>query len=177
MPLEVDITGTEWKARASEQAVRIGAARGVREAGHFVTAEAKLRAPISPKQSQVKLKRGHKYIVRVPGLRTTTVTTMTTRRKMNPGGLTRSIRVEFTGEDTAHVFVPTNSEAGKYARYIHDQRYIKWRNLGVGSVAKSSGGKPVGEKYIERAYSENVDKVRQIFDSHIVQALAQQAQP
>jgi hypothetical protein len=199
--LQIDVSVSQWKERATEAALARATGKAIHEAGHFVTAEAKLRAPISPKQSQVKTKTAsHRFSGGTLSVTTTANTARVTvgytsfsttalgkryaggkttgkrkfsytRQKKNPGGLTRSIRVEFQGDEAAHVFVPTNSEAGKYARYIHDQRYIKWRNLGPGSVAKASGGKPVGEKFIERAYSENLDKVREIFDRHIERAL------
>ena len=54
----------------------------------------------------------------------------------------------------ASVFVAQNSEGGKYAKKIHDERYVTWRRLGPGSIAANKSGK-IGEKFIERAIVDN----------------------
>ena len=69
----------------------------------------------------------------------------------NPGGLQRSIKTSHSAQK-AVIFVPSNSEAGKYADYIHNGTY----KLGIGSRAKAAAGHDVGPKFIERA----IDKLR-----------------
>ena len=57
--------------------------------------------------------------------------TATTRAK--PGGLRRSIEMEVDPiRMQASVFVAQNSEGGKYAKKIHDERYVTWHRLGPG---------------------------------------------
>lgn len=82
-----------------------------------------------------------------------------------PGGLERSIKWEMKGSglsSDAEIFVAANAEAGKYAKYIHDEKWKKWRNRGVGTIGK---GERADDKYIERAvkgkeglYKQNLDK-------------------
>lgn len=71
--------------------------------------------------------------------------------RAKPGGLRRSIEWNVDGTE-GEVFVAANSEAGTYAGKMHDERYITWRNLGVGSIAL--GGR-VRDKFIERAVDDN----------------------
>ena len=85
--------------------------------------------------------------------------TATTRAK--PGGLRRSIEMEVdAARMQASIFVAQNAEAGKYAKRIHDERYISWRKLGPGSIAANNSGK-VGEKFIERAITDNEKNIHE----------------
>ena len=116
----------------------------VNRAGRLVQSEAVARAPISPKQSQTSGNNKKSTAI----------------DKQSPGGLERSI--EFGTKDggrTGAVFVAANSEAGSYAKKMHDGRGKQWENLGAGSIAK--GGK-VGGKFVDRAWSENIGRIEQI---------------
>lgn len=159
MMLSFNVLNTEAgvKLGAGQQAKVPGM---IQEVGRFVHAEAVLRAPISPKQEQVILKKPTK-----------TGKARFTTQKHNPGGLERSITLRFLdGGLAAMVFVPSTSEAGRYAGRMHDERGQSWQNLGPGSLAKpgSSTG-AVGEKYVVRAWTENVSagKIKKIADAHL----------
>ena len=88
---------------------------------------------------------------------------------MKPGGLSiRSIKMEMSGDgigSNAEVFVASNAPAGKYARRMNDDQY----NLGPGSLAKNaSQGGIVGRQYMERAATENTQKI----DAMLADAIA-----
>jgi hypothetical protein len=68
-----------------------------------------------------------------------------------PGGLRRSIEFD-VNDGVGEIFVALNSEAGKYAARIHDERYISWWNRGPGTIALGERAK---EKFIERALNDN----------------------
>jgi hypothetical protein len=83
-----------------------------------------------------------------------------------PGGLERSIDFSVTSE-TAEIFVARNGEAGKYAYRIHEEGPNgsgKWRNPGPGTIAK---GARAGDKFIERAITDNQDNFLRIIKSEI----------
>ncbi len=80
-----------------------------------------------------------------------------------PGGLMRSITFA-SDADTAEIFVPSNSEAGKYARKIHDDKGISWWKRGPGTQAK---GPQAREKFILRAIQDNEDTALKIIDSEM----------
>ena len=81
-----------------------------------------------------------------------------TARRLLPGGLEKSI--EYAASETGcSVFVASNSQAGMYARRIHDEKGVTWRNRGPGTIAK---GVRADEKFIERAIRDNVGKFRDI---------------
>jgi hypothetical protein len=67
--------------------------------------------------------------------------------RQHPGGLMRSIQFRATPQ-LAEIFVPANSEAGKYAKKIHDEKGITWRDRGPGTQAK---GAQADDQYIVRA--------------------------
>ena len=149
-----DIIGLEQVAadirnlsRASSEAAR----EALRDCGRLAMMEAKRRAPRGPtlKNLSHNLKRKKR-------------TTLKSRPSFKPpGGLERSIQFE---SDSAHasVFVASNAEAGKYAKRIHDEQFITWRNLGPGSKEKSNNGFVIGGKFIERGIRENIDNFRTI---------------
>lgn len=178
--IEFNVQVDQWLGgRAVTDDVTARLRRAIIEAGHFVRKEAIARAPISPKQEQSKVysQRHRKGSAARKKLEAKGITFTSngwaerkkgTKAKKTPGGLERSISVEFVnGGDAAHIFIPLNAEAGKYADRIHNKRGITWTNLGPGSLAKQkpTGGR-VGEKFIDRAYSENIDKVDKIFKHH-----------
>ncbi len=110
-------------------------------------------APISPTQAQKKAARKTKRKVRRKA-------TATSRAK--PGGLFRSI--EWYAGDYASVFVAANSEAGKYAKKIHDEKFKTWKKRGIGTVAK---GTQADEKFIERALRDSQPEIDRIFEAKI----------
>lgn len=111
-----------------------------------------LNAPISPTMAQLAR------------IRRKTRQNTSKRKKASsysrpvPGGLERSIEMEFSqAELRGEVFVADNSEAGKYAARIHDEKLITWHNRGIGTIAK---GQQADEFFIERALeseSKNLD--------------------
>ena len=120
--------------------------------GLKVRSVAQQYACISPTQAQKnRLKK-----TRRRGKRKATATT-----RAKPGGLRRSIEMEVdAARMQASIFVAQNSEGGKYAKRIHDERYISWRKLGPGSIAANNSGK-VGEKFIERAITDNEKNIHE----------------
>ena len=72
--------------------------------------------------------------------------------KFRQGGLERSIQYEVVGDDVK-IFVPNNSEAGKYAAIQHD----KVKGRGPKTVDK---GSRAGWKFIERAIDDNKRWIR-----------------
>ena len=83
------------------------------------------------------------------------------------GGLERSIEYE-ASESGCAVFVASNSQAGRYARRIHDEKGITWRNRGPGTVAK---GQRADEKFIERAIRDNAQNFGLIIADELRKAL------
>ena len=67
--------------------------------------------------------------------------------RLNPGGLGRSIMMEY-GDDHVEVFVPSNSEGAGYAEKIHNEKGKTWKERGPGTQAK---GPQADDKFIERA--------------------------
>jgi hypothetical protein len=97
-------------------------------------------APRSPTLADLRKATGRKFAIRKKR--------GTSRPK--PGGLERSI--EFTSDASdAVVFVASNSEAGKYAFAIHEEKGSSWRERGIGTVSK---GANADEKFITRALSD-----------------------
>lgn len=137
--------------------------RGLSRIGLLAQREAKAYAPRSPTNAQLSatLKRKRR-----------------TARKMFPGGLEKSIEWELVGDAPligCSVFIAQNgysvSKHGyNYARKIHDERGITWRNLGPGSVAKNTSGK-VGEKFIQRAIEDNATKFVRILQDEARKAV------
>lgn len=79
--------------------------------------------------------------------------------RAKPGGLSRSI--EWTaGVHQGSVYVARNAEGGKYAKRIHDEKGITWRNRGIGTIAK---GMQADHKFIERALKDSQKEIDAIF--------------
>ena len=128
------------------------ARRAMSRCGLIAVREAKANAPRSPtmKQHSATLKRKKR-----------------TARRMLPGGLEKSIEFEAT-ETGCSVFVASNSQAGRYARRIHDEKGVTWRNRGPGTIAK---GARADEKFIERAIRDNAQNFAHIIDDELRKAL------
>jgi len=130
--------------------------------GMLVKRTAVKNAPISPTQQVLNRLRK---------------TTGKTRRKASatsrtkPGGLQRSIEMESDQNDAA-IYVASNSEAGKYASYIHDKKNVQggWFKRGLGTVAK---GPQADEKFITRAIEEHSTNgdIKKIIEDQIDRAL------
>lgn len=135
--------------------IKAASLRGLTRGTMIVHNDAVRNAPRSPtqkqKNSQRKTKRNTKRSKKA---------TATTRAK--PGGLERSI-----GQDVndarceGTVFVPINSEAGRYAVRIHDEKGTKWQYRGKGTEKK--GGR-ADEKFIERAVIDDEPKVGHVIE-------------
>lgn len=122
--------------------------RAMARCGLLAVREAKANAPRSPtmKQYSATLKRKKR-----------------TRHRTYPGGLEKSIEYEIT-QDGCSVFVAKNSFAGKYAKRIHDEKGVTWKNRGPGTIAK---GQRADEKFIERAIKDNEAKFTAIVEDEI----------
>ncbi len=143
--MHVDVRGIDDVVRLIEsgnQAVLQAAGEGLSKAVQVVRFEAVKNAPRSPTQAQINR------------ARKTRTDTRSRRNPMaftraKPGGLERSISATVDKQGlTAHIFVDANSEAGKYAVYIHDGKGKAWHKRGIGTIAK--GGR-ADHKFIERA--------------------------
>jgi len=139
--MNIEIRGLDELTReldAMPKQVQGAVNRGLTSAAKKIKDEAVRFAPRSPTSTQIRLNRK---------------TRRPTKKKANafsrakPGGLERSIAYKVWDSNEASIFVTSNSEAGKYAEFIHDGTY----NLGIGSVAKAARGLAVGSKFIERA--------------------------
>lgn len=130
----------------------VAARRAMARCGLIAVRESKANAPRSPtmKQLSATLKRKKR-----------------TARRTLPGGLERSIEYE-ASESGCSVFVASNSQAGRYARRIHDEKGITWRNRGPGTVAK---GQRADEKFIERAIRDNAQNFGLIIADELRKAL------
>lgn len=149
----MEIQGLQELTRAlSRFPQRLAAARSRAGAlvGLHCVREAKANAPRSPtkKQHSKTLKRKR----------------ITARRQFFPGGLEKSIAHEVLPNGDVSVFVARNSFAGAYARYIHDEKGVRWFKRGAGTVAK---GSRADEKFIERAVNDNADRYRSVYEQEI----------
>ena len=152
---EIDANSIQGALAIADDIAKAGAmvgkeiALGIRKACLIVHREAVKNAPVSPTNAQYSkavLKRKKR-----------------TARRLHPGGLSRSIEWDAIG-DYGTIYVASNSEAAKYAKVIHDERYKRWKNRGPGTIAKGSRAK---EKFIERALSDNEAKIGGILEKAI----------
>lgn len=117
--------------------------------------EAKANAPRSPTKAQHSKTLKRKKI--------------TARKQFFPGGLEKSIAAGVYPNGDVSVFVAKNSYAAAYARVIHDEKGVRWRKRGAGTVAK---GPRADEKFIERAVNDNKDKYRRVYEQEINREIA-----
>ena len=81
------------------------------------------------------------------------------RTTLNPGGLTRSIIGKATDE-FVEIFVPSNSEAGSYAKKMHE-----WEgSWGAGTKAR---GSQAGNQFITRAIKDNEENIVKIYEDEL----------
>ena len=114
----------------------------------LVHRDALANAPITPTQQTLNKLHGRKRTVHRKA---------TAYSRPKPGGLMRSIAYR-VGLDTAEIYVAANSEAGKYAFRMHEEKGKTWWNRGPGTVAK---GTRADHKFIERAITENQPRIRE----------------
>ena len=126
--------------------------RALRRATLLVHRESILNAPRSPTSAQLfRLRKTRGKTRRNPGAHS----------RPKPGGLRRSIEFDVKPK-FGEVYVALNSEAGKYAVRIHDERYITWTNRGPGTVAL---GERARELFIERAVNDNRGEIDRIMEN------------
>ena len=145
--------------------------RSMRDAGRIVSAVA---ANGLPRIGRVVVRTAVEYAPRSPTKaeyeRTLKRKTSSSRQDFFPGGLEKSIEFE-TAPDKCVVFVRENSYAGKYAKRIHDERGVTWRNRGPGTIAK---GDHAREKFIERAVKDCEDSINRIMLDEFDKAMRSQ---
>ncbi len=150
-----DIKGADLVIRDFEKlrkAIPDATRSGLKECALLGMREAKANAPRSPTMKILS--------------RTLKRKKRTAQRTM-PGGLERSIFCE-SDDKRASVFVPLNSEAAKYARYIHDEKGKRWFNRGAGTIAK---GQRADDKFIARAIHDNKSKFLAILKHYLERAV------
>ena len=135
--------------------VKAAAVRGVTAGTLFVHKDAIRNAPRSPSQMQ-------KDAARKTKRNTSKQKKPRTTSRAKPSGLERSImQAVDASKCEGSIFVASNSEAGKYAKMIHDKKGVDWHNRGKGTVAK---GARADEKFIERAVNDNGEKIAKKID-------------
>ena len=156
-PVANDIQGLDAVNAALRNLTKVApqaARRAMSRCGLIAVREAKANAPRSPtmKQHSATLKRKKR-----------------TARRMLPGGLEKSIEFEAT-ETGCSVFVASNSQAGRYARRIHDEKGVTWRNRGPGTIAK---GDRADDKFISRAIADNGGQFLEILAGEFRKAIGE----
>jgi len=135
-------------------AAREAAARGIDRAVRIIHREAVRNAPRSPTQAQkdALLKNPKKAKARRGKTRKARATT-----RAKPGGLERSIETKIDAQKMeASIYVAANSEGGRYAKRIHDEKGKSWGKRGPGTVIK---GPRADDKFIARAIADNANMV------------------
>ena len=166
LEMSYELTGIEDALRELQRvATDAGAAthRAITKIVILAQGEARRFAPRSPSAKIIKSLRKTKR-------RVTRKARATSRP--SPGGLERSIE-QVVLYDVANVngivYVSANSEAGRYAARIHDERFVSWKDLGPGTIAKKCTA--AGEKFIERAVLTNEDAFLAIIRSEMEKAI------
>lgn len=125
--------------------------------------------------SNAVVKRAQDYAPRSPTRTIASATLKVNRRSKSqraPGGLEKSIVRDVyvkAGNPEASVFVASTAPAGKYAKYIHDMKGVKWWKRGPGTIAK---GDKADEKFIERAIRDLERLFAPIMENEIRKELA-----
>jgi len=152
--MEVQVKGADGLLRSLDklpQQARDAAGRGVFRATTRVFGDAIKNAPRSPTMAQAA--RATRKTRADTGKRKKA--TAFTRAK--PGGLERSISMQVDKTKIeGSVFVALNSDGGKYAKRIHDEKGKTWRKRGPGTIAK---GPRADHKFIKRALDDNENNI------------------
>lgn len=119
---------------------------------------ARFYCPISPTQAQVNAAR------KAEGKRRQRHRKGFHRKR--PGDLMRSIDAKWDANGFS-VFIPQGAPAQAYAKYIHDQKGVKWFKRGIGTVAK---GPQADEKFIARAMKDSSQTILRNLDAEIAKA-------
>ena len=155
---EITVQGVEALCQRLQDAGKIAsqvAARGLVRCGYLAQREAVANAPRSPTKEEFS--------------RTLKRKSQTDRKDFFPGGLEKSIEVDYDKANMSVViFVRENSYAGKYARKIHDEKGRTWKNRGPGTIAK---GDRADDKFIERAIRDNETRFAEILPDEFRQAI------
>ena len=147
-------------------AAKAGALCGLQKAALLVHRESIKNCPRSPTMAQIKRDRKTRKD-------TSKRRKASAHTRAKPGGLERSIEFEVVDRGssaTAYVFVAGNSEAGRYAKRVHDEKGKTWQNRGIGTIAK---GTRADDKFIERAVAKNSGKIGAIIKREIDKAITQ----
>lgn len=162
-----------WLDQVRAETVR-GAANGMRRIAGMVQKVAVEYAPKGPTQAELDRLRKAEWKLRGKSPSGAQKAAWKASRKANshsrpaPGGLMRSIGAK-SDATNATIFVATNSEAGKYAFRIHEEKGKKWKNRGPGTIAK---GSKADEKFITRAIDDTHQKQVAILRDELNKAIA-----
>ena len=138
--------------------VKAAAVRGITRGVMIVHRDSVRNSPRSPSQMQ-------KDAARKTKRNTSKQKKPRTTSRAKPSGLERSImQAVDASKCEGSIFVASNSEAGKYAKMIHDKKGIDWHNRGKGTIAK---GARADEKFIERAVNDDAPQVSTVLDSEL----------
>lgn len=152
MDVAIELTGVSEALQTLANVAKDGpkaTQRAMSAIAILVQREARRNAPRSPTRGMLNRARKTKRKV----TRSARATSRTA-----PGALENSIDREATSE-AAIIFIASNSNAGKYARRIHEEKGETWRNRGLGTIAK---GARADEKFIERAVFDSTGKILDI---------------
>ena len=88
------------------------------------------------------------------------------RAPVDTGKLERNIRVRKESSSKFSVISDAEEQGVQYAAFLHENP--NW-NLGKGSQRKQAGqSERVGNKWLERAVSDNPDKIKEIFREDLI---------
>lgn len=167
-----------WLDKVRQDVSVRAAANGMRRIGHLAQSTAVAYAPKGPTRAELERLRKAEWALR--GKKPSAAQKKAWKNRRNPratsrpkpGGLMRSIGM--TSDNTnATIFVATNSEAGKYAFRIHEEKGKTWKNRGPGTVAK---GAKADDKFITRAIADTREKQVAILRSEIDKAIQRNSQ-
>ena len=153
-----DVTVAKGFLERASAEVKAAVRRANIASAKVVKKTAKLYCPISPTQAQVNAARkaeGKRRQKHRKGF-----------HRKRPGDLMRSIDAKADGNGFS-VFIPQGAKAQAYAKYIHDQKGIKWFKRGLGTVAK---GPQADEKFISRAVRDSNRTILHNLDVEIAKA-------
>jgi hypothetical protein len=163
-----------WLNKVRDDVGKVHAARAMYRIGQLVSTTARTYAPKGPTQAELERLRKAEWKLR--GKKPSGAQKKAWKASRNPratsrpkpGGLTRSIGMTWDNTN-ATIFVATNSEAGKYAFRIHEEKGKTWKNRGPGTVAK---GPKADEKFITRAIADTQGKQLAILKNELEKAIA-----
>jgi len=149
--------------KQAEREGREGISRALYRVGTLVKDRAVEYAPKSPTSEELRAfrRKSGRGKRKSAGNRKARATSRT-----KPGGLMRSISYKSNAK-MAEVFVATNSEAGRYAWRIHEEKGRTWHKVGPGTLAK---GAKADHKFIERAIKDSAKDIELIFRRQLMRS-------